>query len=85
VLTLAGLLQDLFYIILVAIVMIDGAIAKLMRFIGIGEHPYLSTIIGSAIGFVVIWISPTAGIAAMIVAGVATIGSNLLLTHVIAL
>jgi hypothetical protein len=85
VLILAELLRDLFSIILVSILIIDGAIAKIMDYIGIGEHPFLSTIIGSALGFVVLWLSPTAGIAAIIVAGVATIASNLVLTHVVGL
>jgi hypothetical protein len=47
-----------------------------MDAIGIGEHTFLSPLIGSAIGFGVFWLSPTSGVLAMIVAGAATVASN---------
>ncbi|MDR2360437.1 MAG: hypothetical protein LBD85_04035 [Oscillospiraceae bacterium] len=77
------LLHEVIYFSLAAILLLSGAISKIMDALSLGEHPYLSTIIGSVIGWGVIWLSPTSIVPAAIVAGITTVVSNLVLTNVI--
>jgi hypothetical protein len=77
------LFHDIAYISLFAVVLLSFAVAYIMNFIGIGEHPLLAAIAGSAIGILFLFIFPTAIVAAGIVAGIATIGSNLVLSRLL--
>ncbi len=68
----------------IAIVLMAGVIAAawlpafvLGRIFGIGEHPIISTIIGSVVGLILLFISPAhLGVAAMITAAVVSVISS---------
>jgi hypothetical protein len=65
-------------IMLFAVVVIAFVVARVMNFIGIGEHPNLAAIAGAAAGILLIFIAPTASAAIIIVTIVVTIASNFL-------
>ncbi|MDR1328438.1 MAG: hypothetical protein LBK23_02425 [Oscillospiraceae bacterium] len=72
------LLSAIAEIMLFAVVILAFAVARVMHFIGIGEHPNLAAIAGAAAGIITVFIAPTASVAAIIVTIVVTIASNFL-------
>jgi len=76
------LLYGAYYIILFAIVFICFTVAQIMTLIKIGKSKILSPIIGTAVGWLIIWAAANTVIA-IIVSIIVTIISNLVLTHAI--
>ena len=81
---LEQLYYELFYLLVLCLFFLSIAIAELAYVIGIGDFRLIPAVIGTAGGFVVLLISPSLIIAAFIVSGVVTIGSNLLISYAIA-
>jgi len=75
-------LYEMIYIMLFATVIINFAIAHIMHWLNVGEARFLSPIIGTGIGWLVIWAAP-GSIAGTIVGAVVTIIANLVLTYVV--
>jgi hypothetical protein len=72
------LLNAIAEIMLFAVVVLAFATARVMHFIGIGEHPNLAAIAGAAAGIITVFIAPTSSVAAIIVTIAVTIASNFL-------
>jgi hypothetical protein len=67
---------------LFATLAIDFGISQIMRIIKVGDAQILSPIIGTVVGWLVLWFAPQS-IAGIIVGAVVTIASNLILTYLI--
>ena len=70
------------YAVILGIIAISSAIIYIFRVFGIGDHYFVSPLIGVVIGVVIVLISPMAYIAAFIVSGIATIASSFFLERV---
>ena len=75
-------LYEIIYVLLIATLVLNFAIGRIMRFINVGDAKILSPIIGTALGWLTFWIVPLS-MAGIIVGAVATIVSNLILTNVV--
>ncbi len=75
-------LYQAIYILIIAMAILDFAIARIMRFFHIGESTILAPVIGTALGLLVYWVSPTS-IAGLIVGAASTIICNLVLSKAI--
>ena len=76
------LLYETIYLMLLVIVILDFVIAWFMNLFNWGEAKILSPIMGTAVGYLIFWITPTS-MAGVIVGAIFTIISNLVLTHVV--
>ena len=76
------LLYELIYVMLLIIPLINFPVAQIMVFLGIGESKILAPLLGSAVGWLLVWVAPTS-MAGLIVSIIATIASNLVLTHIV--
>lgn len=70
------------YAILIGVIAIASAASYILKLIGIGDHGFVAGAIGFVLGAIIVLISPTGYIASFIVAGVASIVSNIILTQI---
>ena len=75
-------LYEAIYILFIASLALNFMIARFMSFVNIGEAKYLSTIIGTALGWLTFFVTP-ALFAGIIVGALATIAANIVLTRVV--
>jgi hypothetical protein len=77
-----GLLFQAVYMLIIVTIVLDFIIARIMRFINVGQSTILAPVIGTALGLLVFWMSPMS-IAGIIVGAIATIVCNLILTNAV--
>ena len=78
------LLQELAAMAVLCVILLSLAIAEFMYVIGAGKHRLISAAIGSAVGLIVFSSSSSQVVAAIIVAGIVTIVSDVIITWAIA-
>ena len=71
------MLESMAYILILGVIAAAWLGSFLMdKLFGVGFHPLLSTVIGAAVGIVILLLKPTLGVVAMIVAAVIAILSS---------
>ena len=71
------MLESMAYILILGVIAAAWLGSFLMdNLFGVGFHPWLSTVIGAAVGIVILLLKPTLGVVAMIVAAVIAILSS---------
>ena len=71
------MLESMAYILILGVIAAAWLGSFLMnKLFGVGFHPWLSTVIGAAVGIVILLLKPTLGVVAMIVAAVIAILSS---------
>ena len=69
------------YAVVVGTLAVSCAVIYILKVLNIGDHYVISPLIGSALGIIILLVSPMAYIAAFIVSGVVTLASSLILHH----
>ncbi len=71
------MLESMAYILILGVIAAAWLGSFMMdKLFGVGFHPLLSTVIGAAVGIVILLLKPTLGVVAMIVAAVIAILSS---------
>ena len=72
-------MESFAYLFIFGVIACAFAVAELAEVIGFGSHRFISTIIGSAVGLIILFASPSSAVIAMIVAAAVSLIASIVL------
>ena len=76
------LFENLAYLMIFGVIAAAFAVAELAELIGFGSHRLVSTVFGSVVGIIILFVTKTAVIPAVIAAAVVSLAASIILDKI---